>query len=239
MAVTPFGGGLFHGLAAMLRGGLDQLPPVRVGLLVIGAGLLAWLAGVLVYRFFVTSWLRSRHREILDLVAEPWPEQAGGRVLAHPEAVAYCLPGTAARVVLSSGAMDVLDKAELAAVVAHERAHLAERHDLVVLPFAAWVTALPWLPGVRRARIAVATLVEMLADDRACAVCDRAALATAVARVGSSGAPVGALAATGGATVERIHRLMDPPAPSVLIRLAAYVTAAALLGLPTLALVVS
>nr|MBA3488703.1 M56 family metallopeptidase [Longispora sp. (in: high G+C Gram-positive bacteria)] len=160
-------------------------------------------------------------------------------VLTHPSAVAYCLPGIDSRVVLSSGALDLLDEAELDAVVAHERAHLRERHDLVVLPFAAWHTALPLIPGVRRARSAVSTLVEMVADDRACAVSDRLALATALARVGSGAAPACALAASGDATVERIYRLLNPPAPSARVRWAAHAAAAvALLIGPGLALLI-
>ncbi|MGY0232379.1 M56 family metallopeptidase [Longispora urticae] len=235
VALAPLGGGLFDGLAALARG-TGRLPTAHTVLFLVALGLLTWLAGVLVYRFLATLWVRRRHRELLDLVADPWPGQAGGRVLAHPRAVAYCLPGAGSRVVLSSGALDLLDPQELDAVVAHERAHLAERHDLVVLPFAAWRTALPGLPGVRHARPAVATLVEMLADDRACAVCDRAALATALARVGTAAAPEGALAATGRATLERVQRLLDPPAPSPLLRFGCYAGAAALLAVPTLAL---
>ncbi|WP_412539750.1 M56 family metallopeptidase [Longispora sp. K20-0274] len=235
VALAPLGDGLFDGLAALARG-TGRLPAAHTALFVVAVGLLAWLAGVLAHRFLRTLWIRRRHRELIDLVADPWPGQAGGRVLAHPNAVAYCLPGADSRVVLSSGALDLLDAEELAAVVAHERAHLAERHDLVVLPFAAWRTALPGLPGVRHARPAVATLVEMLADDQACAVCDRAALATALARVGTAAAPDGALAATGNATLERVHRLLDPPAPSRAIRLACYTGAAALLTVPTVAL---
>ena len=38
-------------------------------------------------------------------------------------------------------------KRAFAAVVAHKRAHLNQRHDLVVLPFVAWQTALPFLPA--------------------------------------------------------------------------------------------
>jgi Zn-dependent protease with chaperone function len=236
VALAPLGGGLTTGMSAVSRDGWGRLGDTHIPVLVVAVGLTTWLVMVLVHRFLATLWARRRHRRLLDLVADPWPGQAGGRVLAHPRAVAYCLPGTDSRVVLSSGALDLLDEAELAAVIAHERAHLAERHDLVVLPFTAWRTALPVLPGVRRARSAVATLVEMVADDRACAVCDRLALATALARVGAGGAPDGALAVSGGATVERVRRLLDPPPPSKAIRWSAYAASAALLAGPVFAL---
>ena len=63
--------------------------------------------------------------------------------------------------------LDLLREEELRAVLAHERAHVEQRHDLVVLPFAAFGTTFPWLPAVRSAQAQVALLVEMLADDRA------------------------------------------------------------------------
>ncbi len=253
VGLAPLGGGLLGALRRWLRaaaagtpaGGLD---PIHTASLVLAVALTGWLAGVLAVRTAATLRVRRRHRHLVDLVGEPLaigpddPARRGhphGRVLDHPHAVAYCLPGPAPRVVLSSGALAMLDPDELSAVLAHEHAHLAERHDLVVLPFAAWTAALPRLSGVRRARADVGTRVEMLADDRACTRCDRAALATALARVGGGTAPVGALAAGAGPTLERVRRLLDPPRPAPAIRAAAYAAAAGLVVLPTLALVVS
>jgi beta-lactamase regulating signal transducer with metallopeptidase domain len=184
---------------------------------------------------------------MVDLVGRPLrPDPAAGvgsakresLVLDHPAPAAYCLPGGTPRVVLTSGAVELFDDEELAAVLAHERAHLAERHDLVVLPFAAWSKALPWLPTVRRSRTAVDRLVEMVADDRACADCDRTVLACALARFGvASHAPDGALAAAGTGTVlARVDRLLDPPRRSARLRYLLLAAAATLLVLPTLAL---
>ncbi len=59
-------------------------------------------------------------------------------------------------------------------MLAHERAHLRERHDLVVLPFVAWGATAPFVRGMVCAQLAVAALVEMRADD----VAARAAPAT-------------------------------------------------------------
>jgi Zn-dependent protease with chaperone function len=50
----------------------------------------------------------------------------GAVVLDDPRPVAYCVAGRPAAIVVTSGAVAVLDKAQLAAVLAHERAHLAE-----------------------------------------------------------------------------------------------------------------
>jgi Zn-dependent protease with chaperone function len=71
--------------------------------------------------------------------------------------------------VLSSGVVTELDGDQLAAVVAHERAHLRERHHLLLLPFVAWEAALPVLPAAARAHAGVRELVEMRADDVALA----------------------------------------------------------------------
>jgi Zn-dependent protease with chaperone function len=241
VALEPLPGGLLGALPRFVArlatgeatGGLGVLHAV---LLLITVALGARLVVLLVLAAARTWRARRRHRQLLDLIGRPLP--AGGLVLDHPTAAAYCLPGGAPRVVLTSGALAVLDAEELAAVLAHERAHLAERHDLVVLPFAAWSVALRWLPTVRRSRGAVDALVEMVADDRACTHCDRTALACALARFGSATAPAGALAAAGppGATLQRVRRLLDPPARSARLRWTLYGTAAALLALPTVAL---
>ena len=89
----------------------------------------------------------------------------GAHVLDHPVPVAYCLPGLRSRLVLSAGVLDALEPAAVAAVLAHERAHLRERHDLVVLPFVAWGATAPFVRGMVCAQLAVAALVEMRADD--------------------------------------------------------------------------
>ena len=70
---------------------------------------------------------------------------------------------------LSVGTLEALDPAQVVAVLAHERAHLRERHDLVVLPFVAWGATAPFVQGMVRAQVAVAALIEMRADDVAAA----------------------------------------------------------------------
>lgn len=156
---------------------------------------------------------RRRHRMLLDLVAEPSALLRGTRVVAHDVPVAYCLPGLRPRVVLSRGALDLLTEAEIAAVLAHERAHLAARHDLVVLPFVALDATFPRLPAVRTARSQVALLIEMLADDRAVRRHDRQVLARALFKVGSGRVPVGGLGAGENGVLLRAQRLLAPPNP--------------------------
>lgn len=54
-------------------------------------------------------------------------------VVPSPEPVVYCLAGRRPTVVVTSGALDALAEDELAAVLTHERAHLAGRHHLVLV----------------------------------------------------------------------------------------------------------
>ncbi|MBX6358273.1 MAG: M56 family metallopeptidase [Micromonosporaceae bacterium] len=160
----------------LARGQLPaQIGPARLA--GIGAGLVVggWLIGTTVACLVRTVRLRRRHRQLLVLVARDDPAAPGALVLDHPGAAAYCLPGVLrSRVVVSAGTLSLLGRAELAAVLSHERAHADERHDLVLLPFTALARALPqagWLRRARRALAAiheaVALLVEMRADDRA------------------------------------------------------------------------
>jgi Zn-dependent protease with chaperone function len=217
----------------------------RIALLV-AAALAARLIGVLVRAVWHTLRTRRRHLELLDLVASPagpgtpWPSLPGARVLDHPVPVAYCLPGLGSRgsrLVLSSGALDTLTPDELAAVVAHERAHLRERHDLVVLPFVAWGACAPWVPGMLRAQQAVATLVEMRADDAARALTGADALTAALHRVRGAPGPA-VLPPIGTAVDARIARVSGRrpaplPAPA---RVAVRLAALALVAVPTVLL---
>ncbi len=82
-----------------------------------------------------TAAARSRHRHLLDLAGERTSD--GFVTLDSPLPVAYCVPGRPPRTVISTGVLAILDARGLEAVLAHERAHAAERHDLVLLPFAA------------------------------------------------------------------------------------------------------
>jgi Zn-dependent protease with chaperone function len=133
----------------------------------------------------------ARQRQLVDLVGSVPPAQEIRaeradflRVIEHPELIAYCLPGARPRVVVSRGTLDALDSEELAAVLAHERAHARGRHELVVQPFVAWERTFPFLLAARRARLAVTLLVEILADDQARGQVPAESLASALVRLG-------------------------------------------------------
>jgi Zn-dependent protease with chaperone function len=93
---------------------------------------------------------------------------------------AYALPGLPGRIVVSTGMFDVLDEADRAAMLAHERAHLACHHYAFV---AAVHLAAAVNPLLRPAATAVAYTVERWADERAAAACgNRRQVARAVGK---------------------------------------------------------
>ncbi len=216
--------------SAVLDGGGAHLAA-----LLAGVGLAVHLLTVLGRTTARTLAARRRHRDLLDVLATPWPAVPGAHVLDHPVPVAYCLPGRRSRLVLSAGAVHALDPAQVAAVLAHERAHLRERHDLVVLPFVAWGATAPFVRGMVCAQVAVAALVEMRADDVAAARTAPAELACALWAVGGAG-PAAAVGSFTTALDRRLVRITAPPAPlPAPVRVLVRVAAAALVALPAVA----
>jgi Zn-dependent protease with chaperone function len=227
LAARPEHAGVAGGVMAFADGAVARSadpaqPPVvltalRLAALTTSVALLALLCWVLAAACAAGFRCRRRHRALLALLARGDPKAPGALVLDHPAAAAYCVPGLRSRIVISAGTLDLLDPAELAAVLAHERAHIRERHDLVLLPFTALRRAFPRSQVTLRAYLAVALLVEMLADDRARRVLPARELATALMRFGVAGVPAppsGALAAAEAGrqseVVTRVVRLLQP-----------------------------
>lgn len=137
-------------------------------------------------------------------------------VLEHPTAVAYCLPGGAGTVVLTSAAVLTLTDVELAAVLAHERAHLRGRHHLITATATAMQRTLPVLPVFGWARSEQARLLEMIADDAAASHGNRVDVARALVRLAEGsvsnvvGVPHVALGAGDIAALDRVQRLVAP-----------------------------
>ncbi len=214
---------------------------VRLVSLALGLALFAVLCWILLASSAAVIRARRRQRALLALLAHGDPKAPGALVVDHPTAAAYCLPGLRSKIVVSVGALDLLRPAELAAVLAHERAHLRERHDLVVLPFTALRRAFGWSRVCADAHQSVALLIEMLADDRALRARPARALAGALARFGTAGcaasAPAGALAVSGaareGEMAARVIRIMEPaPRIPAVLRGAIYCAAALLVAVP-------
>ncbi|ROO88971.1 peptidase M48-like protein [Actinocorallia herbida] len=159
---------------------------------------------------------RRRHRHRVDLVAVA--RRDGALVVEHAVPAAYCLPGFRPRVVVTSGLLALLEPAELAAVLDHERAHARGRHHLLLLPFHALAAALPRFTAFRSAHDSAARLVEMLADDHARARHGGRTVASALVRLAAGRAeaasvPAPALGAAERSVVARVRRLTAPAAP--------------------------
>jgi len=178
---------------------------------------------------------RAHHRMVVDLVGKSQGSHL--RILDVAQPLAYCLPGVRSRVVVSEGALKTLADNEMAAILTHERAHLRARHDLVLEMFTAVHAAFPRFVRSANALDAVRLLIELLADDAAVRTAGPRPLARALVACASGRAPSGALAAGGPTTVLRVRRLGGRP-NSLAFAVTAYLTAAAVLVVPTVALAV-
>lgn len=237
--------------ARLFLPGPDGRPTANVAEQIAALGWPLWLSAVLVLgvtlligaRLMVavaqvgigTRRRRSQHRALVDLLAERRRERV--RVLDVAEPLAYCLPGVRSRVVLSRGTLSALSAPELTAILRHERAHLRARHDLVLEAFIAVHTAFPRVVRSGSALSAVQLLVELLADDAAVRTTGPRPLARALVTCACGPTPAGALAAGGPTTVLRVRRLSGPP-NSLPVAIAAYLAAAAVLVIPTIAVAV-
>ncbi|MET9436108.1 M56 family metallopeptidase [Streptomyces sp. NPDC006551] len=175
---------------------------------------------------------RLRHAGVLRLVGRYDPALRA-TVLDHARPAVYCLPGRSRRVVVSSGAVDTLTAPQLAAALAHERAHIAGRHHLLVAAAESFAAVFPRLPLARHGGTAVPLLLEMTADDRALRRCTRDALATALYALASGQAPREAFAAGGPSAALRMRRILTPySAGHPVLRGLATIAAAALAVAP-------
>ena len=125
--------------------------------------------------------------------------------------------------------MNALDEDERTAVIAHERAHLDFRHDVLVIPFAAWNRALPYFSATAIGLNSVNRLIELMADDQAREQVDPTVLARAV-RSAAAISPEH----RSELSAQRIDRLSRPlDSARIPVRLASILGAAVLLALPT------
>ena len=182
--VIALAGGLSMVGALWLFG--DAFFPAHPWIAGIPAALLAlYLLGHLVVTATRFERQRRRHLQLLLLLSQPDPTRKRTVVLDDNAPVAYCLPrGVGSVTVLSKGLFDALQDDELAAVIAHERAHVEQRHEVLLVSFKAWRSALPWFPIAARAESEVEALVEMLADDHARRTQPDEVLARAILQVG-------------------------------------------------------
>jgi Zn-dependent protease with chaperone function len=182
----------------------------------LAAAVLAWRYGRSVQR---AQRQTRAHADVARITGHRLPGNDDAVVLDAAQPVAYCLPGRPATIVVSSGALAVLDQGQLAAVLAHERAHLAGRHHLVIAVTRASTAALPAVPLFARGAEHVARLAEMCADDAAARHSGRGTLAAALLTMATGAAvPAHALGASACAVTARLQRLVEDPGPGARAR---------------------
>lgn len=211
------------------------------GLVMAAGGVLAaavgarWAACTVAELFRATA-VRRRHHEMLAIVGR-YAHGDDVTLLDDDRPYVYCVAGRRRRIVVSTGARARLDPFQLAAALAHERAHLRQRHHLVLGGSAALARAFPFVPLFATAHDEVARLLELAADDAAGHSTHRLNLAEAMLNLSATPAPAGSLAVTGASTPSRVRRLIAGHNPvSVWTRALGVSTAVAVLAVPSIAL---
>ena len=196
---------------AVYRGAVFELTLGVVAVLAVAAaGVAAWRYG---RRVQLAQRQTRAHAEAARIAGRRAPGAGPAVVLDDPQPAAYCVPGRPATIVLTSGALAVLDPAQLDAVLAHERAHLVGRHHLLITLTRVLSAMFPAVPLFAAGPAEVARLAEMCADDAAARASGRGILLAALLTMGTGKAvPVpAALGATTGAIGARVLRLLEPP----------------------------
>ncbi|GAA4770471.1 M56 family metallopeptidase [Citricoccus nitrophenolicus] len=185
---------------------------VLLALSALGAAGLAIMVGAEAHRQRRAT-TRTAHR--LRVWAEP-RQVLGHSVLVIDDArpFALTLPRRHGGIFISKGTLRALTRDELAAVLAHEHAHLYQRHHLITTTVASICRPLRWLPMMVAVEDALGHYLEIAADDAARRRVGTPALASALLTLGEHAhhagheAPLdGALHALG---PDRIRHLVQP-----------------------------
>jgi len=212
-----------RGVVTVASDSVGVTPRLTLGVLVSVAALLALLAGGRLTRTLSAMRARAQaHAEAVRLVGRR-TDDSDVVVVEATEPAAYCVSGRPSVIVVTSAAVSALDGRELAAVLAHERAHLAGRHSLAVTTLRGLAAVFPKLTLMREGASQVPRLLEMCADDASARRHGRAPLLSGLIAL-CRAAPAGALAAADVAVLARVERLAAPPAEPAIARARAALT---------------
>lgn len=151
----------------------------------------------------------AEHADAARIIGEP-TDTEGVFVVAGERPAAYCVVGTPDAIVVTTAAVRALDGPELAAVLAHENAHITGRHHHLLMVVRALAASLAHLPLFTRGAVAVAELLEMCADDTSARRHGPRPLVAGMLALASPPPPAGGLAMAATATATRARRLLDP-----------------------------
>ncbi len=188
--------------------------PAQIGLLVIAATATGALTALCVR--LARTLIRLRHTAFEHAQAV----RIVGRRTAEPDVIvlpsdqpaAYCVAGRPAAIVLSTATLAALDKEQLAAVLAHERAHLAGRHPQIIAVLRALTAVLPRVQLTTQGAAEISRLLEMCADDTAARHHGHRTLLSGLLGLASTTTvPAPALGAATVAVLSRAQRLSTPP----------------------------
>lgn len=233
--------GCFATLQAAAVGGyggfLQAVLAVVTATTVLALAVLAARVGAGVRRARVNS---RRHAEAAVLAARGAARGPGGSVVVEVEQPSvYCLAGRPATIVITSGALAALADDQLAAVLDHERAHLAGRHHQLLGLARALARTLPGMRLFTEGAAELARLAEMRADDVAARRHGGDTVVGALLALAAPGlVPAPALGAAGSGVADRVERLLFPPA-AARVRLAAILAGLLIAPAITAALVIT
>lgn len=200
---------LFYLCAASLRHGYAS--PGGTMTAIVGVTLFLGLLTRVVWCAVRAATLDRRERTarvaVLDLIGRT-DVLPGALVLEHEAPYAFCVGGKQHRVIVTSGLLASLSAAELDAVLAHEYAHLRQRHHVAIVTCRAVFGALaPIFPTFRRVMPQIRLFAELSADDSARHSVGADPLREALAALASMPAPAGTLAASAHDVQTRLLRL--------------------------------
>jgi Zn-dependent protease with chaperone function len=207
-------GSLLGVCATALRGhySVPWIPDAPVvGALAAGV-ILAWVGGQVAVAFRRAARTRRDHTFSLALTARSGGP-GGSVILTHDTPAVYCVPGRRPTVVLTTGALGALAPDQLEAALAHEQAHIRQRHHLFLAVANGLRRAFPFVPLFREAFTETTALVELAADDAAVRHHGHRVLAEAVVAVAAPAPAPGGLGVGGSTALRRVRRLVSADAP--------------------------
>lgn len=196
--------------------GLMSSVPTVGPLVASGLVLVVVLGGLVITVAAATG---ATRRAMTRLAPALRPRQlAGHRVqeLDRAGLQAFAMPAGAGGIILSTGCLETLGDDELRAVLAHERAHLRQRHHLVQAVMEGLTRFLAGVPLLRACRDALPHYLEIAADDAARREAGTPALAGALLALGDKdvgAVPEGRASVLHAAGTDRIRHLVGAPQP--------------------------